>query len=276
MAEVITERISRYVLDGDDDDLRRLLRIAQVTSQEARTAFDRVGIREGWRAIDCGCGPIGALAEMADMVGPSGRAVGVDFNEPALERARAVVEALGLENVELVAGDIYQIDPTSLGDRFDLAFTRCFLMHQPDPVRALGQITTFVRPGGWVVAHEPLPTPPPRSYPHLAALASYWEIVHETMELGGASPQAVESLARSAPVVGLDVVRTGGFFTTLAPRLGFDLHAATLAAVRERAIKMGIPPTRIDNVAQDLRAAREGGYEWVSTPFFLGLEFRKP
>jgi hypothetical protein len=27
---------------------------------------------------------------------------------------------------------------------------------------------------------------------------------------------------------------------------------------------------------RDLRAARSGSYEWVSTPFFLDLAFRKP
>jgi ubiquinone/menaquinone biosynthesis C-methylase UbiE len=43
---------------------------------------------------------------MAEMVGPGGRVVGVDFNEPAIQRARSVVTALELSNVELFAGDL--------------------------------------------------------------------------------------------------------------------------------------------------------------------------
>jgi ubiquinone/menaquinone biosynthesis C-methylase UbiE len=152
MAEAIAERVTRYVLDGSDDDLRRLLSISQVTAETARRAFHRVGVREGGTAIDCGCGPIGGLTVMAEMVGPSGRIVGIDFSEPAIRRARSVVSALGLENVELVAGDIHDHDTATLGGPFDLAFTRCFLTHQLDAVRTLMQIAGLLRPGGWIVA----------------------------------------------------------------------------------------------------------------------------
>src|SRR5438034_2737197 len=105
---------------------------------------------------------------LAEMVCPSGRVVGVDFSEPTIRRARSVMAALGLENVELVAGDIHDLDATTLGGPFDLAFTRAFLLHQADPVRTLGRIAGLVRPGGWIIAHEPLASPPPRSLPHLA------------------------------------------------------------------------------------------------------------
>ena len=37
--------------------------------------------------MDCGCGPIGALTVMADIVGPTGRVVGVDVSKPAIQRA---------------------------------------------------------------------------------------------------------------------------------------------------------------------------------------------
>src|SRR5271167_1320849 len=106
MTEAIAERVSRYILDGSDDDLRRLLSIAQVLEGMARRAFQRVGIQEGWSAIECGCGPIGALAVIAELVGSNGRVVGVDFGEPAVERARAVATALALENVQVIAADV--------------------------------------------------------------------------------------------------------------------------------------------------------------------------
>jgi hypothetical protein len=67
MAEVILERVQRYILDGGDEDLRRLLGISQLTGEMARSAFRGVGIRQGGTAIDCGCGPIGALAVMAEV-----------------------------------------------------------------------------------------------------------------------------------------------------------------------------------------------------------------
>ena len=118
------------------------------------------------------------------MVGTAGRVVGVDFSEPAIRRARSAVAALGLENVELIAGDIHDLDAAALGGPFDLAFTRAFLMHQADPVRTLGQIAGLVRPG--------------------------------------------------------------------------------------------IAAEMIDDLVASLRAAKAGGYEWVTSPFLLDLALRKP
>jgi hypothetical protein len=235
-------------------------------------------MQEGWHAIECGCGPIGALAVMAEMAGPAGRVVGVDFSEPAVQRARSVVAALELGNVELFAGDIHELGPAAVGGPFDLAYTRFFLMHQPDPVRTLRQIARLLRPGGWVVAQEALRSPPPRSHPQLDALGAYWDLAYQVLERAGGVPQnAVDGLAGSARAAGLDVVEVGGSFATVDPELGFDLHAATLQAARERAVASGVAAgQQIDDLVSEIRAAKGGGYEWVSTPFMLDLTLRKP
>ena len=96
MAEEVTERVSRYILDGSDQNLRRLLRGAELGAENTRAAFRRVGFQHGWNAIDCGCGPLGGLAVLAEMAGPAGRVVGVDVSPAAVQQARAVVAALEL------------------------------------------------------------------------------------------------------------------------------------------------------------------------------------
>lgn len=278
MAEAIAERVRRYILDGGDEDLRRLLGVADTAREMARSAFRKVGMGEGWHVIDCGCGPIGGLAVMAEIVGLAGRVVGVDFSEPAIQRARSVVAALELGNVELLTGDIHELDAAAAGGPFDLAYTRYFLMHQPDPVRTLGRIARLLRPGGWVVAQEALRYPPPRSYPHAEALGAYWDLVYQVLERAGGVPRgSVDGLAGSARAAGLEVVAVDGSFGLIDPELGFDLHAATLLAARERAVASGIATgQQIDDLASALRAAKSGGYEWVSTPFSLDLTLRKP
>jgi SAM-dependent methyltransferase len=174
----------------------------------ARSAFRRVGMGHGWNAIDCGCGPIGGLAVMAEMVGLAGRVVGVDLNETAVQRARAVATALALDNAELFAGDLHELDATALGGPFDLAYTR---------------------------------------------------------------------LARSARAAGLEVVDGNGSFQTTDPQLGFELHASTLAAAKERCVMSGVASEKqIDDLVRDLRVAKGGGYEWVSSPFYFDLTLRKP
>jgi len=201
MSESIDERIKRYVLDGGDADLQRLLAISDLTAGRVRDALAHVGIEPGWRALDCGCGPLGALAVMADMVGPAGRAVGVDFSDAAVRRARSVAAMLAIDNVEAHVGDVHDLGADELGGPFDVAYTRCFLMHQPDPARTLERIASLVRPGGWIVAHEPLRSPPPRSSPALEALARAWWLLHDVAEHLGVPHDSVDALplhARSA------------------------------------------------------------------------------
>ena len=213
---------------------------------------------------------------MAEMAGPAGRIVGVDFNEAAVQRARTVVSALELGNVEVIAGDLHEVDPATLGGPFDLAYTRLFLMHQADPVRTLRRIAGLLRPGGWLVAHEALRSPPPRSHPHLEALSGYWNLVYEVLDRAGVPAGAVEDLPRSARQAGLEVAGTNGCFLTMDPAVGFEVHAASLAAVRERATRLGIAAGRVDDLVRDIRAAKGGGYEWVSSGFVLDLTLRKP
>ncbi len=276
MTQATAPRVQWYILEGSDAELRRLLSLSEVTAGPARRAFSRAGLSQGWAAIDCGCGPVGGLAVLAEMVGPAGRVVGVDISEPAVRRAQSVAAALGLGNIDVVAGDIHQLDPAALGGPFDLAFTRLFLMHQADPAQTLSAIARLIRPGGWIIVHEPLRDPPPRSHPQLAALGTYWDLLHEVMERAGLPGGTVEGLPRSARAAGLEVAGTDGFFLLGDPELGFEIHASTLAASRRRAVSSGIPAETIDSLLTSLRTGKSGGYEWVSTPFFLDLALRKP
>jgi SAM-dependent methyltransferase len=275
MSETIGERIRRYVLDSSDEDLQRLLSIAELSAEPTRTAFRKIGMKPGWRAIDCGCGPLGALAVMAEMVGPEGRVVGIDFSEPAVQRARSIASTLGLDNVEVRVGDVHDVDEQALGGAFDVAYTRLFLVHQRDPAQTMERIAALLRPGGWIVAHEPLRSPPPRSSPPLDALTTYWELLNDMVERLGAPQGSVDALARRARESGLEVVETSGFFQIIPPEQGFDLHASTIAAAKNRAIQSGVGSgAEIDALERALRAAKDGGYDWVTTPFFLALTLR--
>ena len=85
-----------------------------------------------------------------------------------------------------------------------------FLMHQPDPVRTLRRIAGLLRPGGWLVAHEALRSPPPRSHPDLEALSGYWDLVYEVLDGAGVPAGAVEDLPRSARQAALEVAGVSG------------------------------------------------------------------
>jgi hypothetical protein len=84
-------------------------------------------------------------------------------------------------------------------------------------------------------------------------------------------------LERAGGVPCLEVVAVDGAFAAIDPELGFELHASTLLAARERAVASGVAAgQQIDDLVNDLRAAKAAGYEWVSMPFCLDLTLRKP
>jgi SAM-dependent methyltransferase len=278
MTGAVAGRVGRYILDGSDAEQASEIGVAQTTEEAARAGLSAAGVRAGSRALECGCGPIGALPVLADMVGPTGRVIGVDFVESTVQRARSVIAELGLDNVDVRVGDVNDPHfPALVGDPVDVAFTRCFLLHQVDPGQTLARIAQVVRPGGTVVAQEPMRSPAPRSHPELDALTSYWELLHTVVELPRPRPRSVDGLPDAARAAGLDVVRLSGFFVPLDPTRGFELHAATAAAAKDRAVDAGIATeAEIDELVGELRAAADGDYAWVTTPFFLELAARNP
>lgn len=261
----------KYILDASDADLARLLRIAEISAPSVRDALRRAGIASGWRVLDCGCGPIGALAVMAELVGPSGQVVGIEANPETAARARAAVAALGLANVTVHTTDVHDAAADGLGGPFDLVYCRCFLMHQPDPHRTLRTIATFLREGGWLVAHEPLPHPQPHAEIPSADLAEAWDIVQATMRAAGANGD-VQLLPRWCAETGFDVADTSGYFLVIPPAMGFELHAATLAAAKNRAVSTGVVTAEYaDALIGRLRAAGAGDVEWVSSPHYIAV-----
>jgi SAM-dependent methyltransferase len=275
LPESIPERIQHYVLDGSDRDLQRLLSVAEVQAESARTAIGRIGDITGWRAIECGCGPLGCLAVLSDLVGPGGTVVGVDFSAATVERARSVVAVLGIGNVEVVAGDVHDFDVAGVGGTFDLGYTRAFLMHQADPERTLRKIAGMLRPGGWLLVQEPLRTPPPQSYPPVGAIGRYWELMHEAAARSGVAPDAVENLRASAARAGFEVAGARGFFNVMEPAVGFDIHASAVAALKSRLVGTGVAAgPDVDELELSLRRA-ESTDGWLTSPFMLDLALRK-
>jgi SAM-dependent methyltransferase len=99
----------------------------------------------GDRALDVGCGFGDTAQRLAGLVGPEGAVVGIDVAERFIETARKEAEEAGLRNVSFVAGDVQVIE---FDGRFDYAFSRFGVMFFANPVAALRNVRTALRPGG--------------------------------------------------------------------------------------------------------------------------------
>jgi SAM-dependent methyltransferase len=60
--------------------------------------------------------------------------------------------------VKVLEGDINTMDPGALAEwqPFDIAVCRLLLTHQRDPAATLRRVATLVRPGGRIIAQDPL------------------------------------------------------------------------------------------------------------------------
>jgi ubiquinone/menaquinone biosynthesis C-methylase UbiE len=77
-------------------DRQRLQLVSGFLNQLTAEACARAGLRSGARAVDVGCGQLGALPVLAEMVGPRGVVVGLDSSPGALAAARAGLASIGL------------------------------------------------------------------------------------------------------------------------------------------------------------------------------------
>ncbi len=88
---------------------------------------------------------------LAEIVGRTGRVYAVD-SDP---RARDVVAAAAAEHSQVIA--ITQAgEDLLLPELVDLAFCRFLLLHVYEPAAVLERMRRAVRPGGFLVAQEPI------------------------------------------------------------------------------------------------------------------------
>jgi SAM-dependent methyltransferase len=115
------------------------------------TALERLGIGPGWRCVDVGAGGGDVSVALAEIVGRDGRVYAVDSDPAARDVAAAAAAPFSQVLAITQAGE-----DLLLPEPVDLAFCRFLLMHVADPVVVLARMKQAVRPGGWVVAQEPI------------------------------------------------------------------------------------------------------------------------
>jgi ubiquinone/menaquinone biosynthesis C-methylase UbiE len=125
--------------------------VSAVMAEQKRETIDAMDLRAGDAGLDVGCGTGDEVRLIAERVGPSGRAVGVDVNEGLLATARERTPG-DLEVLFLLADA--QALPFADGE-FAAARVERALQHMADPSGAIAEMARVVRPGGRVVALEP-------------------------------------------------------------------------------------------------------------------------
>jgi len=114
-------------------------------SQHSDAAFDRCRHPAGARVLDVGCGFGDSTLRIAQCVGPSGEAVGVDCAENFIRTAEAEARKESVDNARFFVGDVQWGD---LQGPYDHAFARFGTMFFEMPGAAMRNVRKALKPGG--------------------------------------------------------------------------------------------------------------------------------
>jgi SAM-dependent methyltransferase len=138
--------VSTYVFDAGWQKERDRLRSLESMFDPATTRhLAELGVTDGWRCLEVGCGAGGVALWLARRVGPSGAVLATDLDP-------RFVESDGQQNLDVREHDILT-DPLEDG-WFDLAHARAVVEHLPDKKRGLERLAAAVRPGGWLLIED--------------------------------------------------------------------------------------------------------------------------
>lgn len=130
-------------------DVVRSIPSVQVLKQRS---FQLLKLPLGGAVLDVGCGTGEDVHALAGIVGPSGKAVGIDHSSGTIGEARRR-KATSTVPVHFEVGDAYHLpfpDATFHGVRAER------LLHFLDrPVDSLAEMVRVTRPAGWIVVCEP-------------------------------------------------------------------------------------------------------------------------
>jgi ubiquinone/menaquinone biosynthesis C-methylase UbiE len=113
--------------------------------------LERVALVPGEAVLDVGCGPGTDVFDMVELVGPSGRLVGLDASEVMIAEARRRAKALHAP-ISFEVGEVQALPfPNAT---FDVCRAERLLEHLPDAERALTEMVRVTRPGGRIVVFD--------------------------------------------------------------------------------------------------------------------------
>jgi ubiquinone/menaquinone biosynthesis C-methylase UbiE len=143
-------------IDASDDPqgriayLDRVAAVPAISSAKA-ASIDLLGLTEGARALDIGCGPGDDVCAMAHRVGPAGHATGIDNSAAIIAAARGRTADAGLP----VSFEVADAAALPFEDQsFDAIRADRTIQHVPDPEAALAEMRRVCAPGGVVVISE--------------------------------------------------------------------------------------------------------------------------
>jgi ubiquinone/menaquinone biosynthesis C-methylase UbiE len=260
----------QYILGHSDAELARLEHQAQIFGAETREVLRRAGVAPGMRVLDIGCGVGDVSLIAADMVGPSGRVLGIDNAGAALPTARARAARGGYGWLDFEEANIYAYRTS---EAFDAVIGRFILMHVPDPVAVVKAAIRFSKPTG-IIAFIEMDISESSTLPELPLMTRCVDWIVQTYRKVGVEPNMGSQLHATFRAAGLDPLLHGTCrIEGGANAIAYDFAAQALQTLLPAIEAYGIataaevdPPT----LAARLREAAVAGDHCMFLPRLVG------
>lgn len=196
---------NEYVLGTQDAELTRLGFQHRLWSRQAAEAWEAAKFRPGQHLLDVGCGPGYATTELAQLVGATGRVLGIDTSERFINHLRTRAEAIGLPQVEAQVGDVQTMDLPE--GSFDGAFVRWVLCFVSQPDKVIKAVARALRPGSAFVLQDYYYYRGVSICPTKPVVRKVVEAVDQSWRVRGGDPDVGKRLPRMLKQAGFDVWR---------------------------------------------------------------------
>ena len=124
-----------YIIRGGFEGRERLRVLARIMRPATLSLFHRAGVRPGMDCLDVGCGGGDVAFDLARLVTPGGRVVGMDIDGIKLKLAQREAREHHVANVEFRLVDIAVRDLET-----DFVYSRFVLTHLRDPAKAVAKM----------------------------------------------------------------------------------------------------------------------------------------
>lgn len=267
-----------YVLGTHDDEIERLGLQHRVWRPKATDAWQRAGFTVGQTLLDVGCGPGYATLDLAEIVGPAGRVVGVDRSRRFLSHLETQIEQRGIGHVETVEMDLDDAELSNrLSGEFDGAWCRWVYAFVQDPKALLARVAGALRPGGVMVIHEYFDYSTWRLIPPSPAQELFVGKVMETWRATGGEVEVGTSIPHWLGELDFSIESVRPLIEIVGPRDYFwEWPKAFVDVGVERMRELGsITPAEADSVRQALADAERDPRSLMVTPGVIEIIARR-
>jgi ubiquinone/menaquinone biosynthesis C-methylase UbiE len=140
-----------YILGDQDSEIARLEIQATLFEPLTKQTLLNAGLKKGMSCIDIGCGSGSVTRLMANMVGKTGRVVGVDIDNRYLQYCNRSITSR--HNIEFIYDDICKSRLDSK-ERFDIAYSRFMFHHLTDRRGAVRSMKRLTKKGGVIMIQD--------------------------------------------------------------------------------------------------------------------------